>query len=108
MFRTVASKPSFTDTRCQSLISSSTHRKPDWLAQEYDGTIRFWDATIETRPAAIVGHLGSTENMAFHPDGKSLASAGWGGIYLWDAASGRRLATIHTGHPVGASLLRRL
>ena len=52
-------------------------------------------------PAAVAGHRGSTETMAFHPDGKTLASAGWGGIYLWDVASGRRTATIHTGHPSG-------
>ena len=71
------------------------------VSSGYDGTIRFWDATIETHPAAIAGHLGSTENMAFHPDGKTLASAGWGGIYLWDVASGRKLGTIHTGHPSG-------
>ncbi len=71
------------------------------ISAGYDGTIKWWDATIETFPAAVAGHRGSTENMAFHPDGKTLASAGWGGIYLWDAASGRRIATIHTGHPSG-------
>jgi WD40 repeat protein len=36
-------------------------------------------------------HIGPAHSLAFAPNGKTLACAGNGGIYLWDAVTGRQL-----------------
>ena len=74
------------------------------LSSSTDGTIKVWDATVETHPAMIWGHTGWTNTLSFHPDGKTLASGGWGGIYIWDAASGRRLDTNPKTHTTAAPI----
>jgi eukaryotic-like serine/threonine-protein kinase len=59
-----------------------------------DGMIKLWDATVESDPPVLFGHTGWCYGIAFHPGGKIIATCGWGGILTWDAASGRKLATI--------------
>jgi RNA polymerase sigma factor (sigma-70 family) len=44
-------------------------------------------------------HGDQVRNLGFLPDGKTLLSADWHGIHLWDAATGRHL--LHFGDPRG-------
>jgi WD40 repeat protein len=47
------------------------------------------------------GHEDRVLSVAFSPDGKRLATAGWGGTaIIWDAATGKDIATLrgHTGY----------
>ena len=66
-----------------------------------DGTIRIWDAQTDELLRTFMGHASGVENIAFHPDGKTLASSGRldGTIRIWDADTGGRLHTLigHTG-----------
>ena len=70
----------------------------DLLASaDYSGTIRLWDL----RSGALHSQLedertSSLESLAWSPDGKTLASAG-DGITLWDADTGKPIATLE-GH----------
>jgi WD40 repeat protein len=64
-----------------------------------DGTIRTWDlATRQEVGAPLKGHTGSISQVAFAPDGRTLASAdAYGKVCLWDVAA-RRLMTTLEGH----------
>ena len=64
-----------------------------------DGTIRIWDAQTDELLRTFVGHASGVENIAYHPDGKTLASSGRldGNIRIWDADTGELLHTL-TGH----------
>jgi hypothetical protein len=57
--------------------------------------LRLWNAaTGEERPA-LAGHAGEILTMAFSPDGKQVATAGWDrSIKVWDAATGRERAVL--------------
>ena len=64
--------------------------------------------------AMVLGHTDSVYNLAWHPDGRTLASGGEDGrVILWDVESGEKVATLegHTGsvwgvawHPDGRTL----
>jgi WD40 repeat protein len=68
-----------------------------------DGTARCWDAATQGDPR-VLRHMSYVYSVAYSPDGRWFASAGWhdpgGGasdIYLWDAASSQPIAVLH-GH----------
>ncbi len=68
-----------------------------------DGTARCWDAATQGDPR-VLPHMSYVYSVAYSPDGRWFASAGWhdpnGGasdIYLWDAASSLPIAVLH-GH----------
>jgi WD40 repeat protein len=62
-----------------------------------DKCIRLWDAATGNATKAILAHPGAVSRIAYFPDGKKFASAGWlgsGGVCLWDAEKGTLLKTI--------------
>src|SRR5262249_15892870 len=56
------------------------------------GEIKIWDRVTgkEIRtPSGLSGHLGPVSGVAFSPDGKRLASAGWDSLAkVWDLSTG--------------------
>ena len=46
-----------------------------------------WDVGTGNHLATLFGHKNSVYNVAFSPDGNTLASGGRGAIYLWDVAN---------------------
>jgi WD40 repeat protein/serine/threonine protein kinase len=61
-----------------------------------DGTIKLWD--VETGKEWPLGKQnGEVVSLAFHRDGKMLASASWGTVQLWDLATGQTRHTLE--HP---------
>jgi hypothetical protein len=59
-----------------------------------DQTVRIWDVATRKEVCTLRGHTNWIKSVAFSPDGKQLASGGGGMVKLWDAASGRELATL--------------
>jgi WD40 repeat protein len=72
-----------------------------------DKAVRRWDVDtgqellyvpLPSRPEKNSEHRGPVECVAFSPDGRTLATGGWDGeVRLWDAQTGRGLATL-IGH----------
>ena len=75
-----------------------------------DGTLHLFDAKTGKKQAELKGHRENLRAMAFSPDGKVLASGGFGGglagngkdksIKLWDVATGESTDTL-IGHKKG-------
>jgi WD40 repeat protein len=63
-----------------------------------------WCAAQDTRKERLTlrGHTQLINSLAFSPDGKTLASAGWDKkILLWDVNTGQNIATLE-GHTMAA------
>ena len=57
--------------------------------------VRIWDPATGTLRAALVGHVGDVNSVAFSPDGATLASGGRdAAVRLWDMATGRLRRTL--------------
>jgi WD40 repeat protein len=74
--------------------------EPDYVCTE--GEIRLWDlATRQLLGKPFVGHKDEINNVAFSPDGKTLASASGqfdGTIQLWDVATRQPTGRAFTGY----------
>jgi len=71
------------------------------LASGGDDTVRLWDVDTGSVRQVFRGHRKSVESVAYAADGKTIASGGFDATArVWDAATGKLLATMETDQPV--------
>ena len=68
------------------------------LAVATDVGIWLYEAPTGTEIALVKGHTFSVNSVSFSPDGKTLASAGYDTVRLWDVVSGEETATMPMHH----------
>ena len=55
----------------------------------WDKTILIWDAEAGVHLRAFTGPTGAVTSVSFSPDGRTLACASMGGIFLFNTATGK-------------------
>src|SRR5262249_3947713 len=75
------------------------------LATTDGKVVRLWDTGTGQEVRSFTGHQGGVDKVALSPDGKLLASGGWGDhtLRLWDVAGGGELLKIVLPNPTGAN-----
>jgi WD40 repeat protein len=66
-----------------------------------DRSVRLWDTSSGKCTTIIPGHARQMTHVAFFPDGKTLATAGWGddgSVRLLDVATARTTATLRSAN----------
>jgi WD40 repeat protein len=59
-----------------------------------DATLKVWSAARGGNPRNLLMRNGLPNRAVFSPDGRLIATGGWGVVKLWDAATGRELKTM--------------
>jgi WD40 repeat protein/serine/threonine protein kinase len=76
------------------------------IAGAATGVIKVWDAATAAELHSFVGTRHMVHFLAFHPDGRQLATASWDGLVtLWDINSGKKVHTLrgHTDRAIGVA-----
>jgi WD40 repeat protein/class 3 adenylate cyclase len=61
------------------------------VTTSWDKTVRLWDAQTGEEVRQLVGHTDSVNGVAFSPDGKYIATAGYDAVRIWDAKTGHEI-----------------
>jgi WD40 repeat protein len=73
------------------------------LANPVPGQAVLWDVATGQYRAALLGHPDGVSSVAFSPDGKLIATAGyWGEIKLWQTEAAKVIATIRASAVITA------
>lgn len=56
----------------------------DWFSRAEPGQATLWETESGQRIATFEGHSGNVARVAYHPDGKTVATASMSEIRLWD------------------------
>jgi RNA polymerase sigma factor (sigma-70 family) len=91
----------------QRSASVAFHPNGKTVAAAADG-IRLWDVKSAREVAVLGGHLSGVSQVAFAPDGKTLAAAHGNAILLWDIATGKERQQLpgHHAEVTGLTLSR--
>ena len=65
--------------------------------------MRLWDMATGQEKRTLDGHQNYVLDMAFSPDGRLLVTADEKRSFVWDAATGKRVAALPDGLPIGAT-----
>jgi uncharacterized protein with WD repeat/Skp family chaperone for outer membrane proteins len=79
----------------KTLASGSVARRdtPGTEVENVDKTVKLWDVTTGKERAALRGHTGGVNSVAFSPDGKMLASSSMNdAIKVWEVKTGKLAA----------------
>ena len=70
----------------------STRTAPNWHSGSVDKTIRIWNVSDGKELHKLDGHPDDVYSVVFSPDGKKLASVGYGGnLFVWDVGTAKAL-----------------
>ncbi len=87
---------SLEDTGLTSPHSLAFSPDSKWILSGHYKMIGIWDMATGRLLKKLEGHTGLVYAVAFTPDGKRFLSAdGEGAVRIWEAATGRYLATFH-------------
>ena len=65
--------------------------------------VRLWDVSSGQEKHTLDGHRHYVLDMAFSPDGRLLVTDARRSVFVWDAATGKRVAALPNGLPMGAT-----
>ena len=85
---------SLTDTRPIYSVAFSPIDASLIASVNANGFIKLWNINNTKEPVKILRHPGVYPSIGFSPNGKLLASAGYGKLVLWDVASGTKLNSL--------------
>ena len=75
-----------------------SEQQGDNTGSQQDGTVKQWNASTGRIELNIKGYISVVKSVAYAPDGKSFASAGYDNtVRVWNATTGGELATFR-GH----------